>query len=57
MRGETIKKALQDAGITDTISCNGALDIAAKAKIKKSGTGRYRPEHGIMTRHCQPGLL
>lgn len=57
MSGETIKKALQDTGITDTISCADAWAIAAKAKVSKSEIGGYCSEHGIKIRHCQLGCF
>ena len=53
MSGETLKKAFQDAGITDTISCSQAWDIAAATKVQRSEIGRYCSEHGIKIRHCQ----
>jgi hypothetical protein len=57
MNGEIIKKALQDTGITDMISCNEAWGIAAKAKVSKSEIGRYCSEHGIKIRDCQLGCF
>ncbi len=57
MTGEIIKKALLDAGVTDTLSCPQAFDIAATAKVPLREIGRYCSEHGIKIRHCQLGCF
>jgi len=57
MTEEIIRKALHDAGITTSISCNDAWALAEKLQIQKSEIGRYCSEHGIKIRHCQLGCF
>lgn len=57
MSEESIKKALQEAKISTTITCPQAFDIAKKAKVPQSEIGRYCTEHGIKIRNCQLGCF
>jgi hypothetical protein len=57
MSDEKIKKALQDAGIADMITCPQAFDIAEKAKVSRSAVGEYLTKNRIKIRSCQLGCF
>ena len=57
MSDEKIKKALQDAGIEEMITCPQAFAIAEKAKVSRSALGEYLTKNRIKIRHCQLGCF
>ena len=57
MTDEKIKKALEDAGITDKITCPEAFGIAEKAKVSKMAVGEYLTKNRIKIRSCQLGCF
>ncbi len=57
MSDAIIKKALQDAGITEKITCEQAFDIAEKAKISRMALGEYCTKNKIKIRSCQLGCF
>ena len=50
MSDEKIKKALQDAGIGEMITCPQAFSIAEKAKVSRSAVGEYCTKNRIKIR-------
>jgi len=52
-----IKKVLQEAGITDMITCPRAFAILAKAKVSTRVAGKYCTNTRIRIRGCQPGCF
>ena len=57
MSDEKIKKALQEAGITEKITCPQAFSIAEKAKVSRSVVGEYCTKNKIKIRECQLGCF
>lgn len=57
MTDEKIQKALQEAGITEKITCPQAFDIAEKAKVSRSAVGEYCTKNQIKIRNCQLGCF
>jgi hypothetical protein len=57
MSDAKIKQALEDAGITDKISCPQAFDIAEKAKVSRTVLGEYLTRNKIKIRSCQLGCF
>lgn len=57
MSDEKIKKALQDAGIGEMITCPQAFSIAEKAKVSRSAVGEYCTKNRIKIRNCQLGCF
>jgi hypothetical protein len=57
MSDEKIKKALQDAGVGDMISCPQAFTIAENAKVSRSAVGEYCTKNRIKIRNCQLGCF
>jgi hypothetical protein len=57
MTDEKIKKALQEAEITEMITCPQAFAIAEKAKISRSAVGEYCTKNRIKIRECQLGCF
>jgi hypothetical protein len=57
MSDEKIKKALEDAGITEMINCPEAFAIAEKAKASRSAVGEYCTKNRIKIRNCQLGCF
>jgi len=57
MSDEKIKKALEEAGITEMITCPQAFAIAEKAKASKSAVGEYCTKNRIKIRNCQLGCF
>ncbi|PKL57556.1 MAG: hypothetical protein CVV34_06880 [Methanomicrobiales archaeon HGW-Methanomicrobiales-5] len=57
MTDDTIKNALQEAGITETITCPQAFAIAEKAKVPRSAVGEYCTKNRIKIRSCQLGCF
>ena len=55
MSEENIKKALEDAGITEMISCDFAFEATEKAKVYRGAIGEYCNDHRIKIRSCQLG--
>lgn len=52
-----IKKALEEAGITDKITCPQAFDIAEKAQVSRLALGEYLTKNKIKIRSCQLGCF
>jgi len=57
MSEDTIKKAPQEACITDMVTCPQALAIAVKAKVSHGEIGKYRTKNRIRIRGCQLGCF
>jgi len=57
MSDEKIKKALQEAGIAEKITCPQAFSIAEKAKVARSAVGEYCTKNKIKIRECQLGCF
>ena len=57
MSDETIRKALQDAGIGEMITCEQALAVAEKANVPRAAVGKYCNNHRIKIRGCQLGCF
>ncbi|MCK9630673.1 MAG: hypothetical protein M0R30_03440 [Methanoregula sp.] len=57
MSDAKIKKALQEAGITEKITCPQAFSIAEKAKVSRSVVGEYCTKNKIKIRECQLGCF
>jgi hypothetical protein len=57
MSDAKIKKALEEAGITDKITCPQAFDIAEKAKVSRGAVGEYLTKNHIKIRSCQLGCF
>jgi hypothetical protein len=57
MSDEKIKKALQEAGIVEIITCPQAFAIAEKAKVSRSAVGEYCTKNRIKIRGCQLGCF
>ncbi len=57
MTDATIKKALEEAGITDKITCPQAFAIAEKAKVSRLVLGEYLTKNKIKIRSCQLGCF
>jgi hypothetical protein len=57
MSDEKIKLALEEAGITEKITCPQAFAIAAKAKVSKMAVGEYCTKNRIKIRECQLGCF
>jgi hypothetical protein len=57
MSDEMIKKALDEAGIGETITCPQAFAIAEKAKVSRIQVGEYCTKNRIKIRSCQLGCF
>lgn len=57
MSDATIKKALEEAGITDKITCPQAFGVAEKAKVSRIVLGEYLTRNKIKIRSCQLGCF
>ena len=57
MSDEKIKKAIEDAGITEKITCPQAFAIAEKAKVSRKAVGDYCTRNRIKIRECQLGCF
>jgi len=57
MTDEKIQKALQEAGITEMITCPQAFAIAAKTKVSRKAVGDYCTKNRIKIRECQLGCF
>jgi hypothetical protein len=57
MSDEKIKKALQEAGIVEMITCFQAFTIAEKTKVSRSAMGEYCTKNRIKIRGCQLGCF
>jgi hypothetical protein len=57
MTDEKIIQALEEAGITDTITCPQAFAIAEKAKVSRADVGKYCTVNHIKIRGCQLGCF
>jgi len=57
MSDAIIKKVLEDAGITEKITCEQAFEIAKKAQISKAALGDYCTKNKIKIRGCQLGCF
>lgn len=57
MTDEKIKKALQEAGIAETITCPQAFEIAEKANASRKDVGAYLTKNKIKIRACQLGCF
>ena len=57
MSDESIKKALQEAGISDRITCPEAFAIAEKAKVSRNAVGAYLTKNKIKIHNCQLGCF
>jgi len=57
MSDEKIKKALQEAGISETITCPQAFIVSEKAKVSRSAVGEYCTKNRIKIRGCQLGCF
>ena len=57
MSEEKIKKALQEAGIAEMITCDQAFAVAEKAKVSRGAIGEYCNNHRIKIRGCQLGCF
>jgi len=57
MSEEKIRKALQEAGISETITCHQAFTIAEKVKVSRSAVGEYCTKNRIKIRGCQLGCF
>ncbi len=57
MSDEKIKKALEEAGIGEKITCPQAFAIAEKAKVPRKAVGEYCTKNRIKIRECQLGCF
>ncbi|MDD1687494.1 hypothetical protein [Methanoregula sp.] len=57
MSDEKIRKALEEAGISEKITCPQAFAIAEKAKVSRSAVGEYCTKNRIKIRDCQLGCF
>ncbi|MDD1689999.1 MAG: hypothetical protein LUQ66_05010 [Methanoregula sp.] len=57
MSDAKIKKALQEAGIGEKITCEQAFVIAEKAKVTRMAVGEYCTRNKIKIRACQLGCF
>lgn len=57
MTDAKIKKALEEAGITEKITCPQAFAIAEKAKVTRNAVGDYCTRNRIKIRECQLGCF
>jgi hypothetical protein len=57
MTDEKIKKALEEAGISEAITCPQAFEIANKAKVSRNAVGEYLTRNRIKIRACQLGCF
>jgi hypothetical protein len=57
MTDAKIKKALEDAGIGDMITCPQAFAIAEAAKVSRGAVGEYLTKNRIKIRSCQLGCF
>jgi hypothetical protein len=57
MSNAMIKKALEEAGITEKITCAQAFEIASKAKFSRMAVGEYCTKNRIKIRACQLGCF
>jgi len=57
MSDAAIKKAIEEAGITEKITCPQAFAIAEKAKASRSAVGEYCTKNRIKIRECQLGCF
>jgi hypothetical protein len=57
MSDEKIRKALEEAGISEKISCPEAFAIAEKAKVSRGALGEYLTKNKIKIRGCQLGCF
>jgi len=48
---------LEDAGITEMITCDQAFTAAEKAKVSRGAVGEYCNNHRIKIRSCQLGCF
>lgn len=57
MTDAKIKKAIEEAGITEKITCPEAFAIAEKVKVSRSAVGEYCTKNRIKIRSCQLGCF
>jgi len=57
MSDAKIGKALEEAGITEKITCAQAFDIAEKANVSRMAVGEYCTKNRIKIRACQLGCF
>ncbi len=57
MTDEKIEKALEEAGITESITCPQAFSIAEKAGVSRVEVGKYCTVNRIKIRGCQLGCF
>jgi hypothetical protein len=57
MSDAKIKKALEEAGIGEMITCPQAFSIAEAAKVSRSAVGEYCTKNRIKIRSCQLGCF
>ncbi len=57
MTDAKIKKALQEAGIEERITCPQVFAIAEKAKVTRMAVGEYCTRNKIKIRACQLGCF
>ena len=57
MDEDAIRKALNVAGIDDSIACEQAYSIAERTGIPKADIGKYCTKYRIKIRHCQLGCI
>ena len=57
MSDEKIKKALQEAGIGETITCDQAFAVADKAGVSRGAVGEYCTGNRVKIRGCQLGCF
>jgi len=57
MSDEKIKNAIEDAGISEKITCPQAFAIAEKAKVSRKAVGDYCTKNRIKIRECQLGCF
>jgi hypothetical protein len=57
MSDEKIKKALQEAGIGEMITCGQAFAAAEKADVSRDDVGEYCTRNRIKIRGCQLGCF
>ncbi len=57
MSDEKIRKAMQEAGVVETITCPQAFIVAEKAKVSRTAVGEYCTKNRIKIRGCQLGCF
>jgi hypothetical protein len=57
MSDEKIKKAIEEAGVTEKITCPQAFAIAEKAQVSRKDVGDYCTKNRIKIRGCQMGCF